>query len=167
MGLARRIDRIEERAKSLSGKKGKLYGVKVDITKEKDILDAFKWIEQNLGPVHILVNNAGCAPESTLVDGETEKWKRVLDTNVLGLCIATREAIKIMRANDINGHIIHINSTLGHVVLPVPNVNLYPASKFAVTALTETLRQELNSLQSKIKITVCFANQLLLLLTCI
>ncbi|RZC42511.1 hypothetical protein BDFB_002988 [Asbolus verrucosus] len=58
-----------------------------------------------------------------------------------------------MKANNINGHIIHINSIFGHNVPNYPNLNVYPASKYAVTALTETLRQELNQLGSKIRIT--------------
>lgn len=81
-------------------------------------------------------------------------WKKVLDTNVLGLCIATREAITIMNENDIPGHIIHINSVLGHYVAHLPGINMYPASKFAVTALTETLRQEFLAVDSKIRISV-------------
>lgn len=124
------------------------------MAKEEDILKGFQWIKDNLGPVHILVNNAATSRTTTLMDGNTEFWKEVFDTNVLGLCIATREAVRDMRANNVSGHIIHINSGSGHRVVPIPNVNIYPASKHAVTALTETLRQELNSNQSKIKITV-------------
>lgn len=60
--------------------------------------------------------------------------------------------MKSMKAGGIDGHIIHINSILGHKV--IPGGNLYNASKFAVTALTESLRHELNSLGSKIRITV-------------
>ncbi|KAJ3616892.1 hypothetical protein MTP99_009117 [Tenebrio molitor] len=123
------------------------------MTKEDDILKGFKWVSEKLGPVHVLVNNAGIAQPTNLIDGETEKWKKTLDTNVLGLCIATREAIKVMKANKIDGHIIHINSVAGHKVPNFPGLNIYPASKHAVTALTETLRQEFNNLGLKIKIT--------------
>lgn len=91
---------------------------------------------------------------TNLLEGDTETWKKILDTNVLGLCIATREAVKNMRENNVDGHIIHINSLAGHIVVNVPNLSVYTASKFAVTALTETLRQELNSIGSKTKITV-------------
>jgi NADP+-dependent farnesol dehydrogenase len=100
------------------------------------------------------VNNAGIIQQTNLTEGDTEKWKRVLDTNVMGLCIATREAVKVMKANKIDGHIIHINSIAGHTVPNFPGLNVYPASKHAVTALTETLRQEFNHLGLKIKITV-------------
>ncbi|KAJ3618449.1 hypothetical protein MTP99_006443 [Tenebrio molitor] len=137
VGTARRSELVEEHSKQLSEKKGKLHGIKADFTKEEDILKTFAWTTKNLGPVHILVNNAGRSGSERL------GFVR----------IATREAVKAMKAKKINGHIIHINSVLGHTVFNVPNLNVYPASKFAVTALTETLRQELNHLGSKIKIT--------------
>ncbi|KAJ8943906.1 hypothetical protein NQ318_019514 [Aromia moschata] len=150
-GLARRKDRLEDLAKKLTGKKGKLYSVVTDISKEEDVLKAFAWIKENLGPVHILINNAGVVKSGGLLDQETEKYETVFRVNVLGLCIATREAIKVMKANNVDGHIVHVNSLVGHQVLP--GLSAYPASKFAVTALAETLRLELNSLKSKIKIT--------------
>lgn len=128
------------------------------MTREEDIINAFNWVTKNLGPVHILINNAGVAHFSTalLIDGPTEAWRNILDVNVLALSIGTREAIKIMRANNINGHIIHINSRGGHFIPNSPGFNMYIPSKHAVTALTDTLRIELNSIKSKIKISVNF-----------
>ncbi|XP_018565970.1 farnesol dehydrogenase-like [Anoplophora glabripennis] len=153
VGLDKREEKIDELSQKLTGKKGKLHPVRADLTKEKDILEAFKWVKDNLGPVHILVNNAGVIKLGSLSEGDTESWKQMLDVNVLGLCIATREAIKSMKENSVDGHIIHINSIAGHKVYNVPCLNIYPATKFAVTALTESLRLELNSVESKIKIT--------------
>ncbi|KAJ3630070.1 hypothetical protein Zmor_027102 [Zophobas morio] len=153
LGVARRSESIEERAKQLSDKKGKLHAIKADLTKEEDILTVFKWAKENLGPVHILINNAGIVAHTNLTEGKTEDWKTVFDLNVLGLSIATREAVKIMKENKVNGHIVHVNSILGHQVYNFPGLSVYPASKFAVTALTETLRQEFNHQGLKIKIT--------------
>ncbi|XP_015836276.2 farnesol dehydrogenase [Tribolium castaneum] len=152
-GLARRSERIEERAKKLEGKEGKLHAVKTDMRKEDEITKAFKWVEKNLGQVHILINNAGVAKEGLLSNGDTEAWRNTFDVNVMGLCIATREAVKSMTANNINGHIIHINSVAGHKVVYFPGINVYTASKHAVTALAETLRHEFLARGSKIKIT--------------
>ncbi|RZC42512.1 adh short, KR, Epimerase, and/or NAD binding 10 domain containing protein, partial [Asbolus verrucosus] len=153
-GIDVRPELIEEHAKKLSGKKGKLHAIRTDLLKEEEILKAFESITKSLGPVHILVNCAGTFRPTTLIDGNIEFWKYVLNLNVLALCICTREAVKIMKANNINGHIIHINSIAGHVVSPlIPDVNVYAASKHAVTALTETLRQELNQIGSKMKVT--------------
>ncbi|KAF2893590.1 hypothetical protein ILUMI_12586 [Ignelater luminosus] len=153
VGLERRKGKIEEVSKKLEGKKGKFYAHLADVSKEEDILKAFQWVKDNLGPVHILVNNAGFARATNLIDGNTKFWKEVFDTNVLGLCMATREAVKDMRANNVDGHIIHMNSIAGHYVPNIANMNVYAATKHAITALTETLRQELNSIGSKIKIT--------------
>lgn len=74
----------------------------------------------------------------------------------MALCICTREAIKVMKENEIDGHIVHINSIAGHYVPQFPNsvLNVYPASKYAVTALTETLIHELRNEGRKIKVTV-------------
>lgn len=152
--MARRKERLDDLCKKLVGKPGKLYPIKADITIEDDILSAFKWTMENVGPVHVLINSAGLNQPTTLSDGNTEMWKRVLDTNVLGLSIATREAVKIMKENKIDGQIIHISSVLGHYVAQVPNINMYSASKFAVRALVETLRQEFLKSNLKIKITV-------------
>ncbi|KAJ3651582.1 hypothetical protein Zmor_017612 [Zophobas morio] len=155
VGIARRVELVEKKAQELADKKGKLHPYKADCSKVQEVVKAFSWIEGNLGAVNILVNNAGVAKDTSLVDGDEEDWKSVLDLNVMGLCVATREAIKSMKNHGVNGHIIHINSYCGHVVPNFPGFNIYPASKHAVTALTETLRQELNRLQSKIKVTVC------------
>jgi NADP+-dependent farnesol dehydrogenase len=152
VGIARRVHLIEERSKKLSTTK--LHALQADLSREEEIVKAFKWIGENLGPVHILVNSAGVFKGGLLSDDQTEIWKQQFDINVLGLCIATREAVKMMQTNDIQGHIIHINSISGHCVPNCPKTNVYPAAKHAVTALTLTLQQELNQMQSKIKVTV-------------
>ncbi|GLV42881.1 uncharacterized protein CBL_09961 [Carabus blaptoides fortunei] len=87
------------------------------------------------------------------IKGKTEDWKQILDTNVLGLCICTREAAKSMKENNIDGHVVHINGIFGHWVSDFPKLSVYGASKFAVTALTDTLRKEFNLKGSKIKVT--------------
>lgn len=61
-----------------------MYAVKCDMTSEDDILNAFKWTKDNVGPVSILVNNAGIIQPTNMIDGDTKMWKKLLDTNVLG-----------------------------------------------------------------------------------
>lgn len=152
--LARRADRLEKLARKLSNFKGELIPVPTDIAKEEEIMKAIEWITTNLGPISILVNNAGVGRHSSILDSTTEMYNEIFKVNVIGLCIATREAVKNMRKHNINGHIININSVLGHYYYKVPTGNVYPASKHAVTTLTESLRVELDSLNTKIKITV-------------
>uniref|UniRef100_A0A6P7FQH7 Farnesol dehydrogenase-like isoform X1 n=1 Tax=Diabrotica virgifera virgifera TaxID=50390 RepID=A0A6P7FQH7_DIAVI len=153
VGAARRKENVDALAQKLQGKKGKLYAVKADVTKEEDIKELFKWTSANVGPVSILINNAGCHHKTGLIGGDTGAWRATIDVNLIALCIATREAIDIMQKNNIDGYIIHINSIVGHTVLNVPNVNVYPATKHGITALTETLRHELNARKSKIRVT--------------
>lgn len=93
-------------------------------------------------------------PNSSLTDGDTNDWRKTLDVNVIGVCVATREAVRDMRKNGVEGHIVHVNSVTGHKVPYLPNMNIYPASKHAITALTETIRIELNLAGDKIKISV-------------
>nr|QYV43144.1 FOLD2 [Colaphellus bowringi] len=151
--LARRKDRLEDLRSQLEDQSGKLHPIQADISKEEEILEAFKWIKQNLGPIHILVNNAGTNVPATLSEGTTKDWTTILQVNVIGLSIATREALKDMKENKVNGHIIHINSVAGHQTLKIPRVGMYTASKHGVTALTESLRLELALNGSKVKVT--------------
>lgn len=74
----------------------------------------------------------------------------------MGYCICAREAIKIMRKNNIDGHIINMNSIFGHYIPNVanPTYNVYPAAKHAVTSICETLRHEIKQKKVKIKVTV-------------
>ncbi|XP_028138587.2 farnesol dehydrogenase [Diabrotica virgifera virgifera] len=153
VGMARRKERVEEMAKSLGEVKGKIYAYKCDITNQTELQDAFKWITKNVGPVAVLVNNAGVHFRTSLVNGNIDAIRKTVDTNVLALCIATREAINIMKENNIDGHIFNINSVLGHSIFPFPNLDIYPATKYGVTAITETLRRELMELKSKIRVT--------------
>ncbi|KAK5638689.1 hypothetical protein RI129_012984 [Pyrocoelia pectoralis] len=94
VGLARNEEKLEKLCGELKSESGRFYPFKTDMTKEEDILKAFQWIEANVGPVHVLVNNAGISQNKHLFEGSTEMWKNVLDTNVIGLCVATREAVK-------------------------------------------------------------------------
>nr|CAD7414408.1 unnamed protein product [Timema poppensis] len=153
VGLARRVEKVEELAAVLKNAPGKLYAVKADIAKEEEILAAFDWIKKNLGGVDILINNAGVGSAEVLSNVGDISW-RVLDVNVKGLSIFTRESLKSMKERGVNdGHIIHINSAVGHYLPSGRPVTMYAASKHAVIVLTEGLRRELVQLGSKTKVT--------------
>lgn len=152
--MSRRVEVMEENSRKFENHAGKLIAMKVDVTNDNELIESFKEIELKFGAVHVLVNSAGIFPIGSLMDGEISVWRKVMDTNLISLCVATREAMRIMRKNDDNGQIIHINSITGHYVPAFPNLNLYTASKHGVTAVTETLRQELMAIGSKIKVTV-------------
>lgn len=155
VGLARRVERIQELATKLKSQSGKLYAVKCDLTQEADIKAAFQWVKSNLGRVDILINNAGGSRASNLIDGPADKWRFMLDLNVMGLSICTSEALQIMKEKNIDdGHIIHINSIAGHYIPNTPlAIHMYSAAKTAVLTLTEGLRRELVREKSKIRVT--------------
>ena len=148
---ARREQRLAQLANILSSQHGvEVLTQTVDLRDEAQILDWFDAISTRFNRLDVLVNNAGLGHKESLSSGSTEKWRETLDVNVIALCICTREAINLMRklGND-SGHIVHISSMSGH---RVPGSGMYSASKFAVRALTEGLRQELRADQSAIRI---------------
>ncbi|GJQ80406.1 hypothetical protein Trydic_g12265 [Trypoxylus dichotomus] len=150
VGLARRKAKIEELGKDYEGK---LFAIETDITKTEDIIKAFKWTEEHVGPVYVLVNNAGIAHVSQFEEIDVEKIEEVFNTNLLALTICTKEAIRSMKANNIDGFIININSAAGHEISRYPGLSIYCTSKHGVTAFTETIRWELAKSESKIRIT--------------
>lgn len=157
VGIARRVERVEELKNSVKGFSGTLYALKADVSKEEEIVAAFKWVKNNLGGVDVLINNAGISGKSTLYEGPVSQWRSVLDLNVLGLSICTKEALESMEERGVDdGHIIHISSINGHGVPPHSlhyELMMYSATKNGVQVLTEGLRRELVKRNSKIKVT--------------
>lgn len=128
--------------------------MKIDMTNHDALVKVFEEIEKKYDPIHVLVNNAGVYPPASILTGSTEQMRKIMDTNVIALCIATREGIRIMRNNGVEGYVININSVAGHIVPPVSELDIYSASKFAVTAICESTRKELVREGSKIRVTV-------------
>lgn len=163
IGLARRKELVEELISKVQETEtaGALHAFKCDVSKEEDILVAFNWIIEQFGGVDVLINNAGVMkPFTTLVSKDnTDAMRDVLDTNVLGVVLCTREAFQSMKNRNVAGHVILINSVGGHKVPTLPGItlNIYTPSKFAVTAITEVLRQEFRNEGTKIKVTVSFS----------
>lgn len=159
VGLARRADRVEalktRLPKSLANK---LYAFKCDVSSESDIKAAFQWVETKFGGVDILINNAGIIAKTNIVDpNNTTDLQGVIDTNVMGPALCTREAFQSMKKRNVNGHIVMMNSIGGHMIPYLPfnrSFSIYHCSKYAVTAMTEVLRQEFQLLGTKVKISV-------------
>ncbi|XP_055907156.1 farnesol dehydrogenase-like [Eupeodes corollae] len=147
-GLARRKDKVEALRVNVVGAKGQLNAVECDITSEASVSTAFTWIEKTFGGIDVLVNNAATTSKFLLLDNNNIKdFRTMLDTNIIGLIICTKQALKMMKARDVSGVVVNINSILGHklntcVPGTKPVNGMYPACKFAMTAITECLRQE-------------------------
>ena len=150
-GCARRRDRLEMLASEIAEAGGEFLPIEADLRREEDILRVFDTIRGRWGGVDVLVNNAGVGRLAPLTSGATAAWREMLEVNVLALCIATREAIADMRRRGDRGHIIHVSSMAGHRV--PDDSGVYAATKHAVCALTEALRRELRSLDSRIRVT--------------
>lgn len=121
-----------------------------DLRAERDIEALFAEIRETWGGVDVLVNNAGLGHDSPLMSGDGAAWRETLELNVLALSICTREAVADMRRRGDDGHVVHVSSMAAHRV--PPGSGMYAASKFAVRALTEALRQELRAAGSKIRV---------------
>uniref|UniRef100_H2ZIB9 Dehydrogenase/reductase SDR family member 11 n=1 Tax=Ciona savignyi TaxID=51511 RepID=H2ZIB9_CIOSA len=152
VGCARNEEILKKIASEINGKgAGEMFPFKCDVTNEENILEMFKYVKENLGALHLMVNNAGVAYDSPVSSGDSQKWKRTLETNVLGLSICTREAYQLMKDFGIDdGHFVNINSVAGHRIVDKP---MYGASKHAVTALTEGLRRELREAKTHMRTT--------------
>jgi NADP+-dependent farnesol dehydrogenase len=157
IGLARRAEKIEEYAKVSSGE---IHAYKCDISDANSIKAAFKWIEDKFGVIHILVNNAGILKKITILGDSSvsEEVTDVINTNFTGLVICANEAFRLIKKSDDYGMIININSNAGHRIFFPPtglSHNVYPGTKFAVTATSEVLRQELiHQKNDKVRVTV-------------
>ncbi|PNF16601.1 Dehydrogenase/reductase SDR family member 11 [Cryptotermes secundus] len=115
IGMARRVENIEALSASLQSAAGQLYPVKADLTRENEVCSVFRWVKSNLGGVDVLVNSAGVASANSLIDGPVEKWKHILELNILGQSLCTKEAIQSMNERGVNdGHIVNINSMQKH-----------------------------------------------------
>lgn len=101
------------------------------------------------GRVDVLYNNAGIMPTANLSERRREEWRQMLDINIMGVLNGIAAVLPIMREQK-SGHIIATDSVAGHVVYPGSAV--YCATKFAVRAIMEGLRQEerVNNIKSTI-----------------
>lgn len=162
VGLARRTDRVEELKRKIPEKAKNLHVVRCDVTQESDIDAAFEWTAKTLGVVHVLINNAGVLCEKNLTDADgTSDIQNVVDTNLMGPYICTRYAFNAMKEAKVDGHIVIVNSILGHTIPytagVIPSFNMYIPTKWALKGMAEVLRQEFNAAGTKIKISVSFS----------
>ncbi|CRL02304.1 CLUMA_CG015206, isoform A [Clunio marinus] len=157
IGLARRVELIEEISNSLGEVLGIIYPRYCDVSDLNSIKETFKWIEEKFGIINILVNNAGIQSSTVTLDESnvgTENINKVIDTNFTGAVHCAREGIRLIKKSNDYGVVININSVLGHSI-PFGEFShsVYPATKYALKAISETLRQEL-IVQNNMKIRV-------------
>lgn len=146
---ARRMDRLESLQNEISKNGEEVFIQKLDVTIKSEC-DAFadavlkKW-----GTIDILINNAGLQPLSFFKNLKVEEWDKMIDVNIRGVFYCAAAVIPTMM-NKNSGHIVNISSMAGRVVYPSGSV--YCATKHAVTAFSEGLRQEFSQ-RSNIRVT--------------
>ncbi|MDP3867152.1 SDR family NAD(P)-dependent oxidoreductase [Phenylobacterium sp.] len=141
---ARRLDMVETLAGEIAGSGGRAMALRLDVADAASIAPAFAEIEAGLGPVSILVNNAGVGGEGLALDLTVEEWDRTFDVNVRGVFFAAQAAARLMFANGTadagQARIVNIASIASHTVLP--GLAAYNASKASVAMLTRSLARE-------------------------
>ncbi len=140
---ARRIERLDAFAEGLEKKYSvEVKTIQMDVRNRKEVESAAAGLPEPWKKVCVLVNNAGLASGlSLLQEGDVDDWEKMIDTNVKGLLYVTRAIVPGMIKRG-EGHIINIGSIAANQFYPKGNV--YSATKAAVTALTNTMRLDLN-----------------------
>lgn len=148
----RRSDRLTNLKGELEKNGTRVLDLCFDVRVESEVKSAVENLPDSWKDIDVLVNNAGLAAGlSTLQEGDTDDWNRMIDTNVKGLLYVTRYVSPLMIERG-KGHIINMGSIAGKEVYP--NGNVYCATKHAVDALTKGMR--IDMLRHNIKVTqVC------------
>jgi NADP-dependent 3-hydroxy acid dehydrogenase YdfG len=139
--VARRADRLEEVRRSLAHKGANVIAIEADVSDEASCRAAVERARADLGGLDIVVNNAGVMLLGPIVDADTEDWRRMIDANVFGVLYMTHAALPLLL--DRGGDIVNVSSVAGRVARRGSGV--YNASKWAVNAFSESLRQEVTS----------------------
>ena len=136
-GADRAVDEISKRG-------GKAVAVQGSVTKKDDVERLFAEAEKAFGKIDIVVNNAGVYEFVPLEEVTEQQFHKMFDTNVLGMLLATQEALKHFNAD--GGSVINIGSLASS--LTPPTAVVYNATKGAVDAITRTLAKELGRAKS-------------------
>ncbi len=136
---ARRVERIQSLANEINSKGGKAIFVATDVTERDQVQKLVDAAVQKFGRVDVMINNAGLMPSSPLERLKIEDWEQMIDVNIKGVLYGIAAALPHMKQQQ-SGHIISVSSVAG---LKVPaGGGVYSATKFAVRALSESLRME-------------------------
>ena len=136
---ARRVDRLERLAGEIRAAGGKAKARALDVTDRQDVGDFAEAARVEWGRVDVIVNNAGVMPLSPLAALKVDEWDRMVDVNIRGVLNGIAAVLPEMTERG-SGHVINIASVGALTVSPTAAV--YCATKFAVRAISDGLRQE-------------------------
>jgi len=146
---ARRTDKLDKLQEIIKQNGGQVLSQKLDVTQKSECDSIAKAAIDKWGTLDILVNNAGLMPLSFFKNLKIDEWDKMIDVNIKGVLYCTAAVIPHMLEKK-SGHIVNISSVAGRIVFPSGSV--YCATKHAVTAISEGLRQEFSS-RYKIRVT--------------
>jgi NADP-dependent 3-hydroxy acid dehydrogenase YdfG len=144
---ARRTDRLEALAKQLNEEGGSVEFASLDVTDLEDVRAFAGLALEKFGRIDVIVNNAGVMPLSPLEALKIDEWNQMIDVNIRGVLHGIAAALPVMKKQG-SGQVINVSSIAGHQVWPTCAV--YSATKYAVIAISDGLRQE----NSDIRVTV-------------
>ncbi len=136
---ARRVERLRSLADELTGRGGKALAVTTDVIDRDQVKRLVDAAVQAYGRIDVMINNAGLMPQAPLERLKVDEWDRMIDVNIKGVLYGIAAALPHMKRQK-SGHIINVSSVAGHKV--GPGFTVYAATKHAVRALSEGLRQE-------------------------
>ncbi|WP_417498558.1 SDR family oxidoreductase [Marinactinospora rubrisoli] len=136
---ARRTDRLAALTEEIGAAGGTAAFQRLDVTDAADVRSFVAAARERYGRVDVVVGNAGVMPLSPLEALRVDEWDRMIDVNVRGVLHAIAAALPVMRAQG-GGHFVNVASVGAYEV--VPTAAVYCATKFAVRAISEGLRQE-------------------------
>jgi NAD(P)-dependent dehydrogenase (short-subunit alcohol dehydrogenase family) len=138
---ARRTDRLEALAKEIEASGGKAVAMALDVRDPDSVKACFDGGEAALGPVTVLINNAGISDPAFFTRMSEQQWRGVLDVNLDGVFRVGQEAARRMVASGKGGSIVNIASIVG--LGAIKTLSAYAASKAAVLAVTRNWALEL------------------------
>jgi len=135
----RRQDHLDHAMSLLKGRQ--VHPVKLDVTDRKSFVRAADEVEQALGPVQVLINNAGVGVGGLIEHATYDDWDWVMGVNLGGVINGIVTFLPRMIASGLQGHIVNVSSMGG--VAALGSVGVYATSKFAVVGLSEALRTDM------------------------
>jgi NADP-dependent 3-hydroxy acid dehydrogenase YdfG len=136
---ARRTERLEKLVADINARGGSARFRAVDVTSREDTQAFVDFAKAEFGRLDVLVNNAGVMPLSNMAEVKVDEWDRMIDVNIRGVLHGIAAVLPDMKARG-SGQIVNVASIGAHVVVPTGAV--YCATKYAVWAISEGLRQE-------------------------
>ncbi len=140
LGSRKRVT-CERTAAELAAAGARTLALRLDVTSEEEVRVAFEEVERSLGPVDLLVNNAGTSWGAPAAELPLDAWRKVMDVNATGTFLCSRELASRLIARHASGAILNLASVAGLAGSPpeVLDAAGYSASKGAVVALTRDL----------------------------